>query len=114
IELTAIRLRRLGGTPLARLGMVAYRRGVAVPIPFQIDERIGSMIAMAGGPEPASDDRPGVLDPGGELVFMALHAGERAARGTAVSGRPVARRPPRSDVRSASTIRSTTTSAGPT
>ena len=29
IELTAIRLRRLGGTPLARLGMVAYRRGVA-------------------------------------------------------------------------------------
>src|SRR5262249_25719755 len=82
IELAAIRLRRLGGTSLARLGMVAYRHGVAVPIPFQIDERIGSMIAMAGGPEPSSDDRPGVLDPDDELVFMACDAGERAPGGT--------------------------------
>ncbi len=82
IELSAIRLRRLGGTPLAHLGLVAYRGGVAVPIPFQIDERIGSNIAMAGGPEPSSDDRPGVLDPDDQLVFMACDAGERAPSGT--------------------------------
>jgi len=82
IELSGIRLRRLGGTPLTHLGLVAYRGGVAVPIPFQIDERIGSKIAMAGGPEPSSDDRPGILDPDDQLVFMACDAGERAPKGT--------------------------------
>jgi hypothetical protein len=82
IELTAIRLRRLGGTPLAHLGMVAYRHGVAVPIPFQVDERIGGTIAMAGGSEPSFDDRPGLLDPDDQLVFMACDAGERAPGGT--------------------------------
>ncbi len=93
IELTALRLRRLGGTPLARLGMVAYRDGVAHPIPFQVDERVQGPggIAMAGGKEPTRDDRPGVLDPDDLLVFMACDAGSRAPDGAppAASGREI-------------------------
>jgi hypothetical protein len=92
IELSAIRLRRLGGTPLARLGVVAYRDGIARPIPFQIDESVpGKGLAMSGGPEPLRDDRPGVLDPEDQLVFMACDAGERAPGGAppAAAGREI-------------------------
>jgi len=92
IELSGIRLRRLNGTPIARLGMVAYRDGVARPIPFQVDERApGKGLAMAGGPEPTRDDRPGVLDADDLLVFMACDAGERAPGGTppAFEGREI-------------------------
>ncbi len=78
VELEVIRLRRLGGTALDRVGVVAYRDGVAQPIPFQIDERIGRRIAMADGPEPSDDDVPGVLDPDDALVFMACDLGARA------------------------------------
>lgn len=81
IELRGMSLRRLGGTPLARIGVVAWRDGTAEPIPFQVDERVGRRIAM-GGPEPSTDDRPGVLDPDDVLVFMACDAGERAPDGT--------------------------------
>jgi len=82
IELSAIRLRRLGGTPIDRLGVVAYRGGKAHPIPFQVDERVqGGGFAMAGGKEPVQDDRPGILDPEDMLVFMACDAGERAPGG---------------------------------
>jgi hypothetical protein len=92
IELSAIRLRRLGGTPIDHLGLVAYRGGVARPMPFQVDERVpGSGLAMAGGKEPTTDDRPGVLDPDDLLVFMACDAGERAPGGTppAATGREI-------------------------
>jgi len=84
IELSAIRLRRLGGTPIDRLGLVAYRDGTAQPIPFQVDERKPGSggLAMEGGREPTTDDRPGVLDPDDLLVFMACDAGERAPGGT--------------------------------
>jgi hypothetical protein len=83
IELSAIRLRRLGGTPISHLGVVAYRGGAAHPIPFQVDERVQGKggFAMAGGKEPTTDDRPGVLDPDDVLVFMACDAGERAPGG---------------------------------
>lgn len=93
VELSAIRLRRLGGTPLERLGMEAYRDGVAHPIPFQVDERVPGSggIAMAGGKEPTTDDRPGVLDQDDLLVFMACDAGERAPGGAppAAAGREI-------------------------
>ena len=45
--------------------------------------------AMAGGSEPTTDDRPGVLDPDDLLVFMACDAGERAPGGAP----PAAARP---------------------
>jgi hypothetical protein len=91
VELRAMQLRRLRGTPLARLGLVAWRDGVAVPIPFQIDERIGSWVAMPNGREPSADDFPGTIEVDDVLVFMACDAGERAPQGTppAAAGREI-------------------------
>jgi len=77
IELPAVQLRRLGKTPLERLGVVAFRDGHARAIPFQIDERRGRKVALADGTEPLDDDRPGSLDPDDVLVFMVCDAGER-------------------------------------
>lgn len=78
IELWARSLRRLGGTPLGQLGLVAYRDGRPHPIPFQVDERGNHKLAMPGGAEPTLDETPGVLDADDFLVFMACDAGERA------------------------------------
>lgn len=90
IELRGMTLRRLGGTPIAKLGVVAWRNGTAEPIPFQVDERVGRQIAMSG-PEPTFDDVPGVLDADDVLVFMACDAGDRAPTGTppAAAGREI-------------------------
>jgi hypothetical protein len=80
VEVPVLHLRKLGGTPLARLGLVAFRDGRPHPIPFQVDERRGRKIAMRDGSEPTDDDRPGTLDPDDVLVFMACDTGD--ARGT--------------------------------
>jgi len=79
VELEAGRLRKLRGTPIDTLGVLAFRGGVAAPIPFQVDERIGRKIALPDGPEPHPDDSPGVLDEQDLLVFMACDAGEPAS-----------------------------------
>jgi hypothetical protein len=79
VEVPVLQLRKLGGTPIARVGVVAFRDGRPQPIPFQVDERRGRKIAMPGGREPTDDDRPGTLDPDDVLVFMACDAGD--ARG---------------------------------
>lgn len=90
VELRGMTLRRLGGTPIAKIGVVAWRDGKAEPIPFQVDERIARQIAM-NGPEATADDRPGVMDADDVLVFMACDAGDRAPSGTppAASGREI-------------------------
>jgi hypothetical protein len=75
IELPVGQLGRLGGTPVDRVGLVAFGADAAHPIPFQIDERRGRRLALPGGPEPTEDDRPGVLDADDLLVFMACDAG---------------------------------------
>jgi len=77
IELPASSLRRLGGTPIGRLGVLAFDHGRLAPIPFQVDERRGRRIALPGGSEPTADDKPGVLDVDDLLVFMACDAGEQ-------------------------------------
>ena len=79
LEVPATQLHHLGGTPLARLGLLAFRKGEAAPIPFQLDERRGRKLALPGGPEPTADDKPGVLDADDLLVFMACDAGEQAS-----------------------------------
>ncbi len=79
IEVPAIQLHRLGGTPLARLGLVAFHGGRPAPIPFQVDERRGRKLALPDGPEPTLDDKPGVLDPDDLLVFVPCDAGEQAS-----------------------------------
>jgi hypothetical protein len=77
VELPAGRLRRLGGTPVDQVGVLAFRDGHAVPIPSQVDERRGRKLALPGGREPSADDRPGVLDGEDLIVFMPCDAGER-------------------------------------
>jgi hypothetical protein len=79
VELPGAGLRRLGGTPLPRLGVLAFRGEVATPIPFQVDERRGRKLALRDGPEPTDDDRPGLLDGDDSFVFMACDAGEQAS-----------------------------------
>src|SRR5207247_321940 len=71
LEVLGAQLHHLGGTPLARLGLLAFRAGRPVPIPFQVDERRGRKLALPGGPEPTADDKPGVLDADDLLVFAA-------------------------------------------
>src|SRR5439155_299160 len=66
-------------TPAARLGLLAFRHGQPLPVPFQVDERRGRKLALPGGPEPTADDKPGVLDADDLLVFMACDAGEQAS-----------------------------------
>jgi hypothetical protein len=77
VEVPASRLHRLGGTPIARLGVLAAHGGRLAPIPFQVDERRGRKLALPGGAEPTTDDKPDVLDFEDLLVFMACDAGEQ-------------------------------------
>jgi hypothetical protein len=78
VEVVASDLHRLGGTPLARLGLLAFRDGKPMPIPFQVDEKRGRKIALPGGEEPTVDDKPDVLDAEDLLVFAACDAGDPA------------------------------------
>jgi hypothetical protein len=77
VELRTSELRKLAHTPLDQVGVLAMRAGTLDPIPFQIDERQGRMIAMPDGDEPSVDARPGVLDPDDVLVFLPCDAGQR-------------------------------------
>src|SRR5437762_1783307 len=79
LEVPTAQLHHLGGTPLARLGLLAFHQGQPAPVPFQVDERRGRKLALPGGPEPTADDKPGVLDADDLLVFMACDAGEQAS-----------------------------------
>jgi hypothetical protein len=78
VELRTRDLRKLARTPLGQVGVLVRRAGALDPIPFQIDERQGSTIAMPDGDEPSVDARPGVLDPDDVLVFLPCDAGVRA------------------------------------
>ena len=78
IELPVARLRDLRRTPLATVGVVAFRDGKPAPIPFQLDESTGKKIILTEGPEARTDDSPGVLDDQDLLVFMACDVGEPA------------------------------------
>ena len=79
IEVRGADLGVLRGKPIARLGVVAFRDGHPVPVPFQVDERRGRKIALDGGPEPTDDDKPGILDVDDLFVFMACDAGTQAS-----------------------------------
>ena len=79
VELTTVELKNLGHTPVDHVGVLAVRDGALVPIPFQVDERQGRLIAMPNGPEPSFDTKPGVLDPDDLLVFLPCDAGARAS-----------------------------------
>jgi len=86
VEVAGAHFRGLGGTPLGRLGLLAFRGGRAAPIPFQIDEKRGRKIALDQGKEPTQDDKPGVLDAEDLLVFLPCDAGERAPAGASPDG----------------------------
>ncbi len=96
-DFPAARFERLGGTPLDRLGLVAFRGGRPEPIPFQVDERKGRHVTLPEGPEPTFDDKPGLLDAQDAFVFMACDAGERgtpAALGPVAAWREITLRDP--------------------
>ena len=77
VQLLGGQLRHLGKVPIARLGLLAFRNGHVAPIPFQVDERTGSKLALPEGPEPTRDDPADVLDADDLVVFMACDAGEQ-------------------------------------
>jgi hypothetical protein len=79
VQVPGARLQKLGGTALARIGVLAAQGGLLAPIPFQVDERRGRKLALPDGPEPTDDDKPGVLDADDLVVFMACDAGSRAS-----------------------------------
>ncbi len=78
VELKGVELKKLGQPAIDRVGVLALRDGALAPIPFQVDEREGRVIAMAEGREPSVDTHPGVLDPDDLLVFLPCDAGTRA------------------------------------
>jgi hypothetical protein len=88
VEIPGTELRRLGGTPVERLGVLAFRGGRAAPIPFQVDEREGRRIEFPEGPEATRDDTPGRLDGADIAVFMACDAGERAGPDAVAAAAP--------------------------
>jgi hypothetical protein len=78
VEVPVPTLQKLGGTPLSRLGLIAFRDGRPSPIPFQVDEKRGRKIALGNGSEPTDDDKPQALDADDVLLFMACDAGTQA------------------------------------
>lgn len=78
VELTPAILQGLNTTPVVQLGVLTLRDGKLVPIPFQVDERVGRKLVMLDGPEPFPDDKPGRFDWQDLIVFMACDAGERS------------------------------------
>src|SRR5206468_10061036 len=63
LEVPAAQLHHLGGTPLARLGLPAFRQGQPAPVPSHVDERRGRRLALPGGPQPTPAPKPRALDP---------------------------------------------------
>ncbi|MDD5224383.1 MAG: hypothetical protein PHE84_10355 [bacterium] len=79
-------LRKNLGLDIGQMGLLAFREGKLVPIPFQIDELSpdGDWVLTQVPPElentglkPEKDDDDGSLDANDELAFMARDAGDR-------------------------------------
>jgi hypothetical protein len=77
VEVLGTALRGLGKTPVARFGVVAFRNGQAVSIPFEIDERRGRKVVVTGPEVEQPDHRPGEFDYDDGIVFMPCDAGEQ-------------------------------------
>jgi hypothetical protein len=68
------------GARIDRMEVLALHNGRIEPIPFQVDEVLpDGRYALASGPEPLTDDSPGILDKDDELVAMLRDMGDRAA-----------------------------------
>ncbi|HWP64641.1 MAG TPA: hypothetical protein VNO26_01860 [Candidatus Limnocylindria bacterium] len=79
VEVLGATLQGLGKTPVAHFGVVAFRGGEAVAIPFEIDERRGRKVMVRGPEVEETDHRPGQFDFDDGVVFMPCDAGERPA-----------------------------------
>ncbi len=82
VLLTGEQLPDLTGRSPDRIRVFAIRKGKAMPIPFQIDERHESGdLVLSRVDDDSSDDEdlPGI-DANDELVFMAMDAGDRGDR----------------------------------
>jgi hypothetical protein len=79
VEVIGKTLRGLRRTPLSHFGLVAFRGDTATPIPFQIDERRGRKVMVAGPELDQADHRPGEFDYDDGVVFMPCDAGDQPA-----------------------------------
>jgi hypothetical protein len=71
---------QLLGSPESHLEALALRGGHLAPIPFQVDEVLpDGRYALTDGPEPLSDDSPGILDRDDEIAMMLSDMGDRAS-----------------------------------
>lgn len=80
IVLKGAAIPQLLGSPESHLEALALRGGHLAPIPFQVDEVLpDGRYALTEGPEPLSDDSPGILDRDDEIAMMLSDLGERAS-----------------------------------
>jgi hypothetical protein len=71
---------QLVGSPESHLEVLALHDGRLAPIPFQVDEVLpDARYALPDGPEPLSDDSPGILDRDDEIAMMLSDLGDRAS-----------------------------------
>ncbi len=76
------------GWPIAQVRAFRFAQGQAVPIPFQIDEKLkNGKYALTAGNDRQADD--GVFDDNDELVFMASDTGDQGAK-SALPNQPTA------------------------
>jgi hypothetical protein len=79
------KLTPLLGAKTDHFEVLALRDGKLAPIPFQVDERLpDGRYALPDGPEPLSDDSPGILDGDDEVAMMISDLGERATEANGV------------------------------
>jgi len=80
IVLKGAAIPQLLGSPESHLEALALRGGHLAPIPFQVDEVLpDGRYALTEGPEPLSDDSPGILDRDDEIAMMLSDLGDRAS-----------------------------------
>jgi hypothetical protein len=81
-EATALLQRRISS-----LRVYAFREGMPVPIPFQVDARDRrDHWANDRGPTPVLDDHPGIFDPNDVVVFLNRDLGEKGDAAKLPSG----------------------------
>lgn len=78
IVLKGAAMPQLVGSPGSHLEVLALHDGRMAPIPFQVDEVLPNhRYALPDGPDPLTDDSPGILDRDDEVAMMLSDLGDR-------------------------------------
>ncbi|MHA1570112.1 MAG: hypothetical protein ACTSXZ_11640, partial [Alphaproteobacteria bacterium] len=71
----------MNNRPIDQLRLYALKNGALQPVPFQIDQRDpNGELVFPLGDQPTADTDAGRFDANDELVFMAMDAGDHAAK----------------------------------